>query len=355
MNRNHTASIKDVAAYANVSISTVSNVLNNTKKVSKHLQDKVYEAVRVLNYQTNPIAKGLKSKVTNTISIIVPSISSIYFPQILRSIHNEAIKAGYSISIYETRQSIEREIEYIELLKSLWTDGLILSSSVNIDDPKSRSYLENLSSLSSNGKNIPVVCIESAISDKLDAVTADDREAICHATKYLISLGRKDIAYISAPTHFYMGKERMTGYIDALNSAGIPVREEYIIEGDYTPKSGHMCMQRLLARLDNIDGVVSGNDQMAIGAIRCIKDAGLRIPEDIAVIGFNDNFPSSLINPPLSSMRVPKEEMGAIAFDLLINRIKNPDAERKLVKLKSELIVRKSTEANGDDSWNLDW
>lgn len=355
MKRNNTPNIKDVAAYANVSISTVSHVLNNTKKVSKHLQDKVIEAVKVLNYQTNPIAKGLKSKVTNTISIIVPSISSIYFPQILRSIHDEALKQGYSVSIYETRQSLESEIECIELLKSLWTDGIILSSSVDTDDSKSKHYIDSLSSLGSNNKRIPVVCIEAAISDNLDAVTANDRESIYQATKYLISLGRKNIAYIAAPTHFYMGKERKAGYIDALKSAGIPVREEYIIEGDYSPKSGHMCMQRLLARLNHIDGVVTGNDQMAIGAIRCIKDASLRIPEDIAVIGFNDNFPSTLINPPLSSMRVPKEEMGVIAFDLLINRIKNPDSERKLVQLKTDLIIRKSTESSGDDSWNLDW
>ncbi len=344
------ATIKDVANYAKVSISTVSNVLNNTKTVSKPLYDRVLEAVKVLDYQTNPIAKGLKSKVTNTISIIIPSISSVFFPQILSTIHVEASKMGYTVSIFETREILQREKDCINLLESKWTDGIILSSCVDVENPSSKEYIQKL-----NAINIPIVCIEAAISDKLDAVIMNNQEAIYTATNYLISLGKKNIAYIAAPTRFYMGKHRKEGYLAALSDSGLPIREEYIIEGDYTPKSGHMCMQRLLARMIPIDAVVVGNDQMAVGAIRCIKDAKLNIPEDIAVIGFNNNFPSSLITPSLSTMRVPKEEMGAIAFDLLLNRIKNPDSPIKLVKLNSELIIRESTDPNGDSSWDLNW
>lgn len=195
--------------------------------------------------------------------------------------------------------------------------------------------------------------MEAAISDELDAIIMNDSLAIEEATNYLISLGKKNIAYIAAPLRFVMGKQRKAGYLVALQKAGLPIRDDYIVEGDYTPQSGHLCMQRLLARMNPIDSVVVGNDQMAIGAIRCIKEAKLLIPEDIAVIGFNNNFPSSLISPSLTTMKVPKDEMGTIAFDLLMNRIKNPDSPRKLVQLTAELIIRKSTDIKGDDTWDL--
>jgi DNA-binding LacI/PurR family transcriptional regulator len=355
MNRTRTANIKDVAEYANVSISTVSNVLNKTKTVSKPLEDRVLEAVKALNYETNPIAKGLKSKKTNTISVIVPSISRIFFPMLLRAIHLEASKFGYTVSIFETQENLEREKDCIHLLKSQWTDGIILSSCADIDDPKSKEYIESLYTLNSGRKKTPIICMEAAISDKLDAVVMDDSLAIEEATNYMISLGKKNIAYIAAPLRFVMGKNRKAGYLTALQKAGLPIRDDYIVEGDYTPKSGYLCMQRLLARMNPIDSLVVGNDQMAIGAIRCIKDSKLRIPEDIAVIGFNNNFPSSLINPSLSTMKVPKDELGAIAFDLLMNRINNPDSPRKLVQLKAKLIIRKSTDIKGDDTWDLSW
>jgi DNA-binding LacI/PurR family transcriptional regulator len=353
MSRSLTPNIKDVAEYAGVSISTVSHVLNNTKSVSKKLEERVREAVRVLNYETNPIAKGLKSKKTNTISVIVPSISSVFFPLLLRSIHVEASKFGYTVSIFETRESLEREKACIHLLKSLWTDGILLSSCADIDDPKSREYIESLSSISSGRKKIPIICMEAAISDKLDAVIMNDSLAIEEATAYLLSIDKKNIAYIAAPLRYVMGKNRKKGYINALKKAGLPALDEYIVEGDYSPQSGYTCMQRLLARMIPIDAVVVGNDQMAVGAIRCIKDANLRIPEDIAVVGFNNNFPSSLISPSLTTMKVPKEEMGMIAFDLFMNRINNPTSPRKLVELKADLIIRKSTDINGDDTWDL--
>ena len=133
------------------------------------------------------------------------------------------------------------------------------------------------------------------------------------------------------------------------------MNERLIAEGDYSPVSGYRCMQKLLQTHLPLDGVVAGNDQMAIGAMRAIMEAGLKIPEDIAVIGFNDNFPSSLITPSLSTIRVPKEEMGTMAFNLLMCRMENLSASRMLINLDGKLIIRNSTDPKAETAWDMNW
>lgn len=347
--------IKDVAKYANVSISTVSNVLNSTKAVSPALQERVMDAVHALNYEVNAVARGLKSGRTNTIAIIVPSITSIYFPSILESIQAAADEKGYMVNVFGTEWSLKREKHYIQALKSQWIDGILLSSALDTDSARAGEYISFLSTLNRNGNPIPVVCFEAAISKDLDAVIVNDMEGIRMAAEHLISQGRTKIAYIAAPTNFYMGKQRLKGYKNALTSHGLPVRKNLIMNGDYSPRAGYECMKSLLESDTEIDAVVTGNDQMGIGAIRAVLDSGLRIPEDIAVIGFNDNFPSSLISPSLSTVKVPKTEMGTMAFDLLLKRLKTPTLPRTLIRLDGQLVVRKSTDKNAEDKWVLDW
>lgn len=345
--------IKDVARRANVSISTVSNVLNGTKTVSESLQERVMNAVSELNYEVNMVARGLKSGKTNTIAVIVPSLTSVFFPPLLKSIQTVANQNGYSLSVFGTTGRLEREKEYIQMLRSQWIDGILLSSCVDTDAPDSAEYIDMLSDLSVNGHPIPLICLESAIGPKLDAVVMDDKEGLKTATEHLISLGRKRIAYIAAPTTFSMGKSRREGYLAALKQNELPVDSQLIIEGDYSPVSGYDCMNALLARDVGPDAVAVGNDQMGIGAIRAILDAGLRVPEDIAVIGYNDNFPASLIQPSLSTIHVPKTEMGKMAFELFQRRAENPSASRMLVRLNGDLVVRNSTVAGTDTSWDL--
>ena len=239
------------------------------------------------------------------------------------------------------------------MLRSQWIDGILLSSCVDTDAPDSAEYIDMLSDLSVNGHPIPLICLESAIGPKLDAVVMDDKEGLKTATEHLISLGRKRIAYIAAPTTFSMGKSRREGYLAALKQNELPVDSQLMIEGDYSPVSGYDCMNALLARDAGPDAVAVGNDQMGIGAIRAILDAGLRVPEDIAVIGYNDNFPASLIQPSLSTIHVPKTEMGKMAFELFQRRAENPSASRMLVRLNGDLVVRNSTVAGTDTSWDL--
>lgn len=345
--------IKDVARHANVSISTVSNVLNGTKAVSAPLQERVLRAVEELHYEVNMVARGLKSGKTNTIAVVVSSITSVFFPPLLKSIQTAANENGYTVSVFGTSGNIEREKEYIQALKSQWIDGILLSSCVDSSDRHMKDYIDSLSSLKVNGHSIPLICLESTIGSRLDAVVIDDKEGLYTAAEHLLSLGRRRIAYIASPTSYSMGKSRQSGFLLAMEKHDIPVNRRLIIEGDYTPVSGYRCMQALLNSGEAIDAVAAGNDQMAIGAMRAILDAGLRIPEDIAVIGYNDNFPASLVQPSLSTIHVPKEEMGRMAFELFLRRSQNPSASRMLVRLNGELVVRNSTDPSAKTTWDL--
>ena len=239
----------------------------------------------------------------------------------------------------------------IHMLKTQWIDGILLSSCVDISSPKRTSYIQELSSLQINGHPIPLICIESEVDPSLDAIVVDDRTATSNAVKHLYEIGRKNIAYISFPETYTMGKLRRKGYENALHDLKININKKLIIEGASTPKSGYDCMQALLNTKETIDGVIAGNDQMAIGAMRAILDAGLRIPEDIAVVGYDDNFPASLVQ--LSTVRVPREDMGQSAFDLFMRRIHSPNAPRMLIRLNGELIIRNSTVPGTESPWEL--
>ena len=347
--------IKEVARRANVSISTVSNVLNGSRPVSPELFERVQTAAQELNYEANPFARSLKSKKSNNIAVIVPSINSVFFPPLLQSIQNIASEHGFSVSIYDSRGDLEIERQYIQLLKFQWIDGIILSSCLDTASPDSKKYVHELSRLNAEGKPIPIVCIEAAISDHLDAVVVDDKESLYRATQYLISLGRKRIGFIGSPCTFSMGKLRKAGYLSALAEANYQIDSGIMLEGDYYPESGYQCMKLLLHTEPRIDAVVVGNDSMAIGAIRCIKNNGLQIPGDIAVIGFNNTFPSSLISPSLTTLSTPKEQMGADAVTLLFRRMNDHKAERKLIVHHCDLIIRESTDVSGSREWDFNW
>lgn len=346
--------IKDVAKYAGVSISTVSNVLNGAKPVSEPLRQKVLQAVDELGYEVNRVARNLKMGKTNTIAVIVPSITSVFFPPLLKSIQAAAADAGYTVSVFGTFSNIKTEKHYIQSLRAQCIDGILLSSCLDSSAPSSEAYVRELSHLEFNGRPIPLICLESAIGNTLDAVVANDRGGLEEAVSHLLSLGRKRIAYISAPTTISMGKEREKGYLDALRNHNIAVDHSLIVEGDYSPASGYQCMEALLRSRQAIDAVAAGNDQMAIGAMCAMKDAGLKIPEDIAVIGYNNNFPASLVQPSLSTVHVPREEMGQTAFSLFLRRMRDPDASRMLVRLNGELVIRRSTVPSAPTSWDLD-
>ena len=352
--------IKDVAAAAGVSIATVSNVLNGTKSVSPALVQRVMQAVDTLDYRANAIARGLKRGRTQSLCVIVPSIMSVFFPKLLHGMQQAASAHGYSLQIYETDQRLAQEQAILERLREQWIDGILLSTCAN--PQTDGDYLQALSRLSVNGRHIPVVCCESAPHPDLDAVVVDHFSAAKDAVAYLLGLGRTRIAHIAAPLRFAMGQARRDGYLAALQAANLPQQEARIAEGDYSPQSGYDRMCELLRGSHQPpDAVFCGNDQMAVGAIRAIQTHGLRIPDDIAVMGFDNNFPSTLISPALSSVAVPKQRMGRESVELLITRLeqlqqKETDRSTRIVVLETQRVIRQSTDFHADSDWDLeDW
>ncbi|MBQ9016614.1 MAG: LacI family DNA-binding transcriptional regulator, partial [Firmicutes bacterium] len=298
-NNTRAPGIKDVAREANVSISTVSHVLNGTKAVSEPLRKRVMEAVNELNYQVDPIGRSLKSGRSHSVAVLFPSITSVFFPPLLKSLQKSADQAGYSLTVHSTSGKLEKEKAQVQALTAQRIDGIFVSSCANSHDKKAQDYIQTLKGLHNNGHRIPVICLESALDSALDSVVVNDEQGSEQAVEHLIQLGRKNIAYIAAPQSYAMGRARTRGYVSALKKADIAFRKQYIAEGDYTPLSGYQCMQELLSRDISIDAVAAGNDQMAIGAMRALQEAGRKIPEDVAIFGYNDNFPASLVRPAL--------------------------------------------------------
>lgn len=345
--------IKDVAKRAGVSIATVSNVINQKKPVSQELKSRVFEAIKALNYEVNPVGRGLKSNRTNQIGVIVPSFNQVYFPAILKGIHEAGMKYGYKVLVFETDGDIEKEREHVRFLQHAWIDGIILASYANQENISEREYIRSLGNIENQRKRIPVVTLENVLDPSLDAVIVDNQLAAEKAVSHLLSVGHREIAHISGPRRFQISQHRLFGYLETLRKAGIATESTYIAEGDFSPMSGYLAMNELLERGIPMTALFAASDQMAIGAMRALMDAGKRIPEDVAIIGIDNNFPSTLISPSLSSVSVPKYEMGFQAMDLLVSKIDNPERTTTVITLETELVVRKSTSNDGDDTWNL--
>lgn len=345
--------IKEVAKKAGVSISTVSNVMNGKKPVSPELKARVNDAIEELQYEVNPVGRGLKSNKTNQVGVIVPSFNQVYFPAVLQGIHEAGVKYGYTILVFETNGNVEQEREHVRFLQHSWSDGIILASYANGENISDRKYIRSLVETGDRKKSIPVVSLENVLDPSMDAVVIDNRKAAATAVNHLISLGHRNIAHISAPLRFQIGNLRLEGFRHTMQKAGLTVDDDLIGEGDYSPISGYNAMKEILKKGKAFTAVFAANDQMGIGVIRALLDEGYRVPEDVAVIGIDNNFPSTLITPSLSSVNLPKYDLGFQAMHLLNERMKDPGRPRCVITLESELVVRKSTSREGSGTWNL--
>ena len=341
--------IKDVAKKANVSISTVSHVINNTKHVKKSTKDRVNDAISELNYKTNIFAKNLKSQSTKHIGVILIDACGLFFPYVLKEIMNEAEKNGFSLTFFDTNCKISIEKNVIASLVDQCVDGIILSSAIAPSQKESYSH-ELRELLSASPKPIPLVMLERDFSDYgFDSVCTNTYIGGVMAVNHLIESGCKNIAHIAVPS----GQGgRSLAYQHVLEINNLPFNPEYVEIGDYTHESGYRCMKKILEHNLPIDGVFSANDQMAVGVVRALKEANLDIPSDVKVIGFDNVFLCDSLAPPLSSIHVPKKELGKKSIDLLLERIKNGPAKIPYKEtLKSFLIAREST-GGGNPSFN---
>lgn len=345
------ANIKDVAKKAGVSISTVSNVINGTKYVSDELRERVNKAITELNYEVDPVARSLKSKKTMSIGVIITDINRVFFPQVIKGIQDTATRNGYSITFCNSNDSFDMEKRFVQMMENSQLDGIILDS---VADAGQQGYFKELCCLGSGKKRIPVVSIERRIDDfPIDSVVVNNAEGGSMAARHLIECGCGKVAHIAGPANSFMALERLQGYRNELQKRGLDLDDARLVMGDYSPLSGYQATKHLLINGVDFDGIFAANDQMAIGAIKAIKEHGYSIPEHIKVIGFDNTFVSSIVEPSLTTINVPKYKLGSSAVETLIKRMENRLCETACIELPINLVVRQSTDLKGDKNWDL--
>lgn len=355
------AGIKDVAKLAGVSTSTVSRVLNQTKYVSPEITRKVQIAAESLSYKADPIARNLKSKKTMTIGILTAEITGLFYPYIIESIYKVANEKKYQTIIcdsqggnYGEAGALDREFDKFQHMIRNRVDGIIFVSVVARE--REQRYLEKLKELASNGKKIPIVSLERDFSQwGIDSVYFNGTKGAELAVQHLIDCGCKNIAHITGPYFMSIVEERVEGYKKKLAEHEIAFRKELIEDGNYTHLSGYRAMKKLYEKNPDIDGVFCGNDQMAIGAMKALQELGIRIPEDIKLIGYDDVFISSIVQPSLSTIHVPRRAAGLEVANVLFDRIEGKNLNELPVRkeITTRLVIRKSTIKDSPEDWIL--
>ncbi|MBL7858264.1 MAG: LacI family DNA-binding transcriptional regulator [Cyclobacteriaceae bacterium] len=339
--------IKDIARELGISPSTVSRALKDHPDISPETKKAVNELATKLNYQPNIVALSLRQSKTNTLGIIIPELVHFFFSTVISGIEDVAYSAGYNVIITQSNESLQREKSDIKALFNSRVDGMLISIS------RETNNFEHIESILAKG--VPMVFFDRVYENiNSSKVIVDDLSGAKEATQHLIDQGCVRIAHLEGPPNLDITKQRLEGYVQALTENKVPVNKDYIVSCPLgTIEEGKMATEKLLAMKNPPDAIFATNDPAAMGAMQAIKEAGLKIPKDIAIVGFSNWFFSALLDPPLTSVDQPGFEMGQEAAKLLIRHIEmkskdsdvEPPAETKI--LKTRLIVRESSLKKG--------
>ncbi|MCJ8012296.1 LacI family transcriptional regulator [Paenibacillus sp. KQZ6P-2] len=329
-----TVKIKDVAIRAGVSTTTVSRVLNGEKYVREDLKNRVNEAIQDLGYAPSQIARSLVRNKTNLLGVIVPDLTSSFYATILSSIEQTATFNEYNLLVCNISEDIEKEYKYLNIFKEMRVEGIIIMHE-KINE-KIREFIIKL--------DIPVIFSSVKPMDQsFISVIVDDYTAAYDATKYLIEIGHERIGFIGGDLRdITSGQNRYSGYRNALSDHGIKIVHEHIRFGDYKVKSGYDMMGELLRYKHQPTAVFAVSDDMAIGAMNCIADHGLRVPEDISVMGFDGSQLTELVRPRITSMEQPIHHMGKVTVETLLQLISGEIQQEVDIILGHRLEVRDS-------------
>jgi LacI family repressor for deo operon, udp, cdd, tsx, nupC, and nupG len=333
--------IKDIAAEAGVSIATVSHALRNPGRVSDVTRRKVLVAADKVGYTPNRMAAGLRTARSGNIVVIIPDIADSYNAGIIKAIEQVAHGRGYSVLLGDTQGSEAREREFAAMTRSRQADGIILMShrlpfDVGPDECDARGQA---------GGDLPPIVngCEFTGYDSVPLVAIDDVRAGSDATMHLIGLGHRDIAVITGDMHGRSSPDRLAGFRRAMQSAGLAVREEWVVQGSYTLQGGERAAQSLLLLKDRPTAIFCFSDEIAFGCIHALRQNGFRVPQDFSVIGFDDIPYARYFNPPLTTVAQPAEAIGRTCATLLLDQIEGRPAPEKRHILPHQLRVRAST------------
>ena len=341
------ATLKDIADRLQLSVSTVSRVVNNKSYVNPKTRELVNKAIEEMGYTPNQIARSLKVKATRTIGVVVPDISEALFSNLIKGIDEVLSVNGYSIILCDTRENPAKEIQYLELLLEKQIDGVILAT-VSLDQEKNGDKKGTPPRALDRffEAHIPVIFIDNLphLSRPVDSVIIDNAAASSLAVNYLADLGHRKIGMISGKVHETTGSERLNGYKAALVRRNLPVAESLIAYGDYKEESGYRGMVALLERCPDMTAVYVASSKMTYGAIQAIRDRGGSVPESLSVVGFDVYDPTGLLVPGITTILQPDGELGQTAARRLIQRLQQGQEARdaQMVILKPQLKVRGS-------------
>lgn len=347
------ATIRDIASMAGVSISTVSNVLNNKKYVSPSTAEKVMNAVHALDFHLDATAQSMKSKRSMMIGVILPRITRVFYPQVLAGMNEVATAAGYSIVLYDSGYSLDKERKYVSELARNKADCIIIAS---VASGEESSYLSELANLHHGSKLIPVISIGRDMSEYgINSIAWDNKGGAQMAVQSMIDNGARRIVYMSSFSP-RGGLQRYEGYCAALEANGIPLDPSLCIKSEGSAWAGFSTMNRLLNDGLSFDGVFAGSDQRAIGAVKALVEHSIRIPKDVMITGFDNIFASSLIQPPLTTVNVPKHRLGREAVNLALRMLSSESADPtpQAILLPLQLLERASTNENLTTTWELE-
>jgi len=326
--------IYDVAREANVSMATVSRVVNGNPNVKPATRKKVLDAIERLGYRPNAVARGLASKKTTTVGVIIPDISSIFFAELARGIEDIATMYNYNIILSNSDQNKEKEIHLINSMLGKQVDGLVFMGG-KITEDHIREF---------NNASVPVVL--AATEDETNSVPSVNinyEEAAFDATMTLFEKGNDDVAFISGPIETNINEQKYNGYLRALQEKGKSYTDKYIVRGDYTYDSGIEALDQLMAIDEKPTGIFVASDEMALGVIHGAQDRGMKVPEDIEVFGFDNTRLATMVRPTLSTVVQPMYDIGAVSMRLLTKYMNNEDVAEQNVILPHRNIERNST------------
>jgi len=326
----------DIARRLGISPSTVSRALCNHPDIRKETKEEVRKVAEELRYSPNPIARSLKSNRTMTIGVIVPEIKHDFFSSAISGMEEIAYHSGYTIILCQSNESFEREVVNTNALMHHRVSGVIVSISQNT---KCGDHFQDLLR-----RKIPLVFFDRVCDDVVASkVVIDDYKSAYGAVTHLVERGYKHIAHFAGPKELGICIKRRTGYVDALNHAQLELRNEFVRYGGLHEQDGYSSMESLLRENMLPDAIFAVNDPVAIGTFQRIKEAGLRIPDDIAIVGFSNNKITTLVDPQITTVDQPSFEMGRKAAEILISTIEDKTVEPKTLVLDAKLIVRAST------------
>ena len=329
------ARIQDVARLAAVSTATVSRTLATPERVSPQARARVFEAIAKVGYVPNPAARSLRSQKSRMVLVVLPNLTNIFFSKILGGIEETLFASGYGMIIGDLDGSPGKERRFADFIAAGQVDGaLLLNGHLFAGSREGRGPAKT---------QVPLVALCEAIPGAaIPQIGIDNRAAAREMTTYLASLGHRRIAYVSGPAGNVLERDRLRGYRDGLRAAGIGFDQRLVRPGDYTLEAGAQAGRDLMQRKMRPSAVFCSNDEMAIGLIRALTSAAIRVPGDVSVAGFDDIEFAAMAEPSLTTIRQPRRDLGRTGASVLIDLLRGRDAPGR-IRLPTELVIRAST------------